>query len=108
MPNSTRMCLVCEVNALGEGDEEACRACRERYPYPLLKAQTNNWTFFAGLDTGEIVKFTACLIQGEWVNLMEPEWVSEKGPNDDYALFIMTRGVWVQVKRIVWCMDQGS
>lgn len=101
-----RTCPVCDATLRQEG-QTWCNECRIIYPWPLLKATMNNWTFYAKLVTGEVVSFAEARIKGDWVTLMDVTMVHHDSPVRLDAI-ILGRGMVVQLNHIVWCSDEDS
>jgi len=84
-----------------------CESCRNIYPWPLLKATMNNWTFYAKLTTGELIRFPEASITGDWVTLKAPTILSS-GSALGLREAMLGRGLVVQINQIAWCVDEDS
>jgi len=109
LDHETPSCPVCG-QSVGDEAQTWCEQCRQTYPWPLLKATMNNWTFYARLITGEIVCFTEASITGSWVTLKGAGLInaSDHSPLEHDDPLMYGRGLVVQVDHIVWCADEDS
>jgi hypothetical protein len=76
-----------------------CPACERRYPQSLLKSLHDPFHYSLQLRGGEIIRFTAARIKGEFAHLMFDDLYPANRP------FPFERGVDVRIADIVWSAD---
>jgi hypothetical protein len=95
-------CSICNDTVGGvivEGDYSRweCPECRQKYPMPIRKANSDMFHYALGLRNGSVFQFDSCTIRGDWVHL---DAVTTDSPDLPFD-----RGVYVRVEDIVWCAD---
>lgn len=101
-----------EENARNENDLPVpelfivCPMCRPKYPWSLLKACCDPFSYALGLRDGTIIEFHEAEIMGEWVRI---EGVADQHgdcPFDDEVYgYKFPRGLDVRFEDIRWCAD---
>jgi len=80
---------------------DACRRCRQRYPWPLLKASYDPFDYAVGLVNGLTIRFTECIIEGPWITLR----VSDEQQPVTQLSYPCPRGVTIHLDQILWVTD---
>lgn len=104
-------CVVCGADmgvVLEDFGPAYCDECQRRYPASLLKAHVDHFDYALGLRTGEVVLFSDCDINGDWVHVVyhEPYYINDRDLSAFKSLpFGSHRGIDLRINDIVWCCD---
>ena len=100
---SLTTCPVCD-----DGNTEAyppnCSRCWERYPYALLKAVCDPFSYAASIQGLGIVEFESARIRGDWVVLF-PGYNGGAEAEFEGLHYPFPRGIGVPLASILWIAD---
>lgn len=100
-PSRLEKCPICG-DLITAPVPDSCRRCRQRYPWPLLKASWDPFDYAVGLVNGATIRFSECIIEGPWITLN----LSDEQPDGRPSLPCpCPRGVTIHLDQILWVAD---